>query len=134
MKSILTGAFILGLLLSCASAPAPPAATVVFTTVPVAGHGPTSRGDVAGLVRDLSTPSKFKVVVYAHTDKWYVQPLASDPLTDIASDGAWSTWTHLGNRYAALVVRPEYRPAETLDALPSVGGMIVAKSEVPARE
>ncbi len=88
----------------------PQEVTIEFTRVPQSGSGSGSRGDIEGSVLGLNEPRQYKVVLYAHTDWWYVQPLVSDPYTDIGSDGKWSNWTHLGHRYAALVVRPSFRP------------------------
>lgn len=139
MKAICVRFLMFCALLNCASAPAktpavPPPITISFTDVPRHGHGPASRGDIAGFVKNLASPAQYKIVLYAHTDKWYVQPLASDPFTDIAADGLWSNWTHLGHRYAALVVRPQFQPPEITQALPTVGGLVVAKAEIPASE
>jgi hypothetical protein len=54
-------------------------------------------------VRQRSTRS-------ALTDKWYVQPLITNPQTDIDENGFWKkNWTHLGERYAPLIVRTSFR-------------------------
>jgi hypothetical protein len=105
---------------------------IAFTQVPVNGEGSDSRGDIAGRVTGLTHPGSYKLVIYVHTDQWYVQPLANDPLTDIAADGQWSNWTHLGRRYAVLVVRPEFRPMAKTQVLPKVGGNVIARAEVAA--
>jgi hypothetical protein len=73
-------------------------------------------------------------VIYALAEKWYVQPLASTPLTDIDGWGTWENWTHLGYRYGALVVSKTFKPAVTLDLLPDVGGAVIVKAEVPPYE
>lgn len=120
-------------LLSTTSVAQERAVTIEFTQVPVAGEGLDSRGDIAGRVIGLTKPGGYKLVIYAHTDQWYVQPLADEPLTDIAADGRWSNWTHLGRRYAVLVVRPEFRPSAKTQTLPRVGGNVIARAEVVAR-
>ena len=107
--------------------------TVKFTEIPPAGAGPESQGNIAGTVTGLEKPETYKIVIYAHTDAWYVQPLTDDPYTDIAPDGGWSNWTHLGYRYAALVVRPSFQPQSKSQALPHVGGDVIARVEVPAK-
>lgn len=122
------------LLLSCATAPAKLPIVIDFTAIPKGGEGSSSRGDIAGRVTGIDSPEKYKIVLYAHTDKWYVQPLTSDPMTDITPDGAWSNWTHLGHRYGALVVQRDFRPPDITQALPSVGGMVLARGEVAARD
>lgn len=107
--------------------------TIKFTDVPPTGAGPQSQGNIAGTVRGLEKAETYKVVIYAHTDAWYVQPLADDPYTDISPDGAWSNWTHLGQRYAALVVRPSFQPPSKTQSLPGIGGDVVARFEVAAK-
>lgn len=116
---------------------------IEFTQVPRAGEGADSQGDIAGRVVGLDAPQRYKVVLYAHTDWWYVQPLAADPYTDIGTDGTWSNWTHLGKRYAAMVVKPSFHVEAKLQALPHVceqrkdhgeNGCAIARAEVPALE
>ena len=108
--------------------------TITFTEVPEAGQGSASQGNIAGKVANLHRPEQYKIVLYAHADKWYVQPEVDNPFTDIGPDGTWSNWTHLGYRYAALVVRPDFHPAPNLRTLPPIGLVIIAKKEVPAQK
>jgi hypothetical protein len=54
------------------------------------------------------------VVIYAGTNQWYVQPLLTAPLTRIRGTLKWSNKTHLGEAYAALLVREAYLPPDTL--------------------
>lgn len=121
------------LIVAALSASASAEVMIDFTQVPVAGEGPESQGNIAGDVRGLENPERYKIVLYAHTDWWYVQPLRSDPYTDIASNGRWSNWTHLGYRYAALVVRDTFQPPAKTQSLPHVGGDVIAEAEVAAR-
>lgn len=48
------------------------------------------------------------------------------PFTSIESDSIWSTQTHLGYEYAALLVNADYHPAPTIDVAPTVGGSVEA--------
>jgi hypothetical protein len=107
--------------------------SVTFTEVPEQGQGSGSQGNIAGKVTNLRGPEQYKIVMYAHSDKWYVQPEAENPYTDIGSDGSWSSWMHLGYRYAVLVVRPSFHPSATLRAMPPISPDLVCKKEVPAR-
>lgn len=91
--------------------------------------GSTSAADIEGEVSALD-PTNFRVVIYALTDRWYVQPLAAAPFTDIGQDGRWSTWTHTGTKYAALLVRPTFQPQSIIPALPGVGRDVVAITTV----
>lgn len=106
---------------------------VQFKTVPPAGAGPDSLGDISGHVVGLPNPERYKVVLYAHTDHWYVQPTLVQPLTDIGQDGRWSNWTHLGDRFAALVVEPSFRPPSVADALPATGREVLAVATVASK-
>ena len=107
-------------------------ATVTITKAPSAGQGADSRGNIEGTVEGLQNPETYKVVIYAHTDRWYVQPEVDSAFTDIDAKGHWSNWTHLGGRYGVLVVRPSYKPAPRLQALPLVGGEVIARAEAAA--
>jgi len=49
-----------------------------------------------------------RIVVYAYTNMWYVQPFDTRPLTTINEDGSWETSTHLGSKYLILLVKPDY--------------------------
>lgn len=96
---------------------------VRITTVPIRDPigGPDTYADIAGSVSHA--PSGARVVLYACTDRCYVQPLISSPFTRLDKHDRWSTWTHTGRDYLAFVVGPEYsRPPFTLasptDSLP----------------
>lgn len=130
MKKMLSAISFLIVLTGIASAWAE--VTIDWTRVPSAGAGSESQGDIAGVVRGLANPEKYKIILYAHTDWWYVQPLGDAPYTDIGNDGRWSNWTHLGHRYAVLVVRPSFQPDAKTQSLPKVGGDVVARSEISA--
>src|SRR5262249_4239514 len=71
-----------------------------------------------------------QIVIYAHSGAWWVQPTAVSPFTSIRSDSTWSTETHLGYEYAALLVDPSYRPPPTFDTLPPEGGPVVRTAMV----
>jgi hypothetical protein len=91
--------------------------------------GPNTRADIAGRVSG-NVGQDLRVVLYARgNDLWYVQPelLATHP---VHIDKSWSSWTHTGSSYAALLVRKSYTPAFTLDVLPRVGGDVLARTIV----
>jgi len=91
------------------------------------GSDPELR-NIAGIVGGVGNVERYKVVVYAKTDRWYVQPFASQPMTDINSNGAWFGKTHIGSDYAALVVTSDYKPEPIVDALPSLGSDVISKT------
>jgi hypothetical protein len=67
-----------------------------------------------------------RIVLYARSGDWYVQPYANAPFTAIQGDGRWRSPTHLGTEYAALLVDAEYRPPAKTPALPGIGGGVAA--------
>jgi hypothetical protein len=75
-----------------------------------------------------------KVVVFARSGVWWVQPLAAQPFTPIQRDSTWKTSTHPGSAYAALLVDAGYRPPTRVNLLPAKGGAVsaVMTAEGPA--
>lgn len=106
--------------------------SIEITTVPPEDAGgviklDTIRGRVNGARSD------HVVVLYARSGSWYVQPYADQPLTKIAADSSWSSETHLGTEYAALLVEPGYVPATVTVDLPQKGNGVVAITIVDGR-
>jgi hypothetical protein len=99
-------------------------ATVIILFIPSRGGGPDSKGVIAGRVSGLDDPMRYRIVIYALTDRWYVQPTINEPLIVIQDDGNWESTTHLGFEYAALIVRSSFDPPESLDAIPGGDGVI----------
>ena len=52
------------------------------------------------------------------------QPWPDKPFIAIQPDHTWSTPTHLGFEYAALLVDPGYEPPPTIDVTPTAGGSV----------
>ena len=86
--------------------------------------GPDTRADIAGTVTGL-IGTGYKVVLYAYTDSWWVQPLVNSD-TPIDRAGQWRNWTHTGSEYAALVVPVEYEAPPRMYSKPRKGGDIIA--------
>jgi hypothetical protein len=111
---------------------------VSFTTIPHIGPGgskPTEHiaGKVTGI--DAAKFQDYKIVVYAYTDAWYVQPTADHPLTRIdINGGLWEAETHLGSRYAAVLVKVPYQPAPKTTAIPNPEGKEVITITTAAGE
>ena len=108
---------------------APPSVQVkvLIILVPGSGSGHDALAPIEGRVEGLVNPSRYKVLLYTHTDRWYIQPFADQPLTDIDSGGNWKNETHLGQQYAAFVVLPEYSPKSAPEELPPLGNEVLAK-------
>src|SRR5262245_21438095 len=91
--------------------------------------GPDTRADIAGKVSGSMT-SGYSVVLYARASEiWYIQPIAYAS-HEIRPDNTWTSWTHTGSSYAALLVRPGFEPVPRLDVLPKVGGYVVGRAIV----
>jgi hypothetical protein len=108
----------------------PPKVQIEITTVPPyePDGGDATRADIAGRVSGDIDPTH-RVVIYARADAWYIQPQGR-AFHQIGRGNAWSTWTHTGSSYAALVVRPGFNAQTRLDVLPQVGGYVVARAIV----
>jgi hypothetical protein len=102
---------------------------VEFTTIPPAAQGGRERVDkIAGRVPG-ARPGQ-QIVVYARSGPWWVQPWPDKAFIPIKADSTWSTSTHLGFEYAALLVEPGYHPPPTMDTVPVAGGSVIAVSTV----
>jgi hypothetical protein len=103
--------------------------TIEFSQVPRAGlGGPEKFETVVGRVTDARPGCR--VVLFAKSGKWWVQPLAMQPFTEIRADSTWTNQIHMGTEYAALLVEPDYKPPATTDSLPAKGGAVVAITTV----
>jgi len=91
--------------------------------------GPDTRADIAGKVVG-KLEAGYSVVLYARASEiWYIQPTAYAAHA-IRPDNTWTSWTHTGSSYAALLVRPGFEPVPRLDLLPQVGGYVLARTTV----
>lgn len=99
--------------------------SIEITTVPPAEKGGGRELDeIRGHVKGASGDQK--VVLYARSGAWYVQPFADDPFTKIEPDSTWNNQTHLGTEYAALLVDSNYAPPPITSTLPAPGHGVVA--------
>ena len=106
---------------------------ISFTEVPPPGQGTNDTGLLSGRVTGASSLVDDVIVLYAHTNDWYVQPTTDDPYTDISSNGSWTNTIKRGHEYAALLVHKGYRPPAKTATLPHVGGDILMSAQVGAR-
>jgi hypothetical protein len=96
---------------------------IEFTRIPPAAQGGRERTDVIS-GRVVGAAPNQRIVVYARSGPWWVQPWPEKPFVAIQPDHTWSTPTHLGFEYAALLVDPGYEPPPTMDVSPTAGGSI----------
>src|SRR6266576_108100 len=108
---------------SCQSHKANSGPSIEFTHIPPAAQGGRERVDtISGRVRNAGP--KQQIVIYAHSGQWWVQPWPDHPFIPINADSTWSTETHLGFEYAALLVEPDYHPQPMMDLAPTQGGSV----------
>jgi hypothetical protein len=108
------------------------APSIHFSEVPQAAHGGAKRlSTISGRV-SIQRPG-LRLVLYARSGVWWVQPYSNQPFTSIRNDLTWSSLTHLGTEYAALLVDDSYTPPKTMQELPNTGGGVVAAATVPGR-
>jgi hypothetical protein len=105
---------------------------ITFTETPPAGlGGPVRTAAIAGRVEGARPGDR--IVLFAKSAVWYVQPLRDNPFTAIDAQGRWRSTIHLGSEYAAMVVREGYRPPESTPALPGPGNHVLAIATVSGR-
>jgi hypothetical protein len=114
---------------SCRSTHADNGPSIEFTRVPPAGDGtPEKLEPIAGRVKG-ARPSD-RIVLFALSGLWWVQPEVAQPFTTIHADSQWTSSTHPGSAYAALLVDARYRPPLTMNALPGTAGPVLAVAAV----
>jgi hypothetical protein len=77
-------------------------------------------------------PDQSKIVIYALTNQWYVQPLVDEPFTSIASDGKWENSTNPWAVLVILLVNPaDYTPQATEITNPALDPNVIAWTMYP---
>ena len=112
-------------LCGCQSTHAQVEPSIEFSRIPAAGDGsPDKLEKIEGRVRGAHSGQK--VVLFAQSGVWWVQPFVVKPFTEIQPDSTWTNSTHPGVAYAALLVDSSYHPPLTVETLPDRGGPILA--------
>jgi len=78
-------------------------------------------------------PSRYRVVIWAKTDRWYVQPSVAEPYTVIQSDGTFENTINPWTRIAVLLVDSSYVPEPVIEHHPSSDPGVVAWDEYPEK-
>ena len=86
---------------------------------------------VSGVATNIDARTT-KVVLWAKTDRWYVQPFVAAPFTQGCSEGSWSATTHPWDRMVALLVNESYSPGATRQSHPAGEPGVVAWDEYPS--
>lgn len=119
----------LPVLQGCKTWESEPKPSIELTKIPLAAQGGRERVDtISGRVQGWRKGQS--IVVYARSGPWWVQPWPDRPLITVQPDSTWSTETHLGFEYAAMLVGPGYHPAPTMDVLPTLGPSVLAITSV----
>lgn len=77
--------------------------------------------------------SLYKVVLWAKTDRWYVQPSYAEPFTPIFISGLWSNATNPWDRIVALLVDTTYIPGSVREEHPSAANGVIDWDEYPEK-
>ena len=103
---------------------------IEFTEIPRADPGgQETLSTISGRV--IGGSGDQKIVIYARSGSWFVQPFTDQPFTRIAPNGSSSNTTHLGTEYAALLIEGDFQPTDRTNSLPGVGDGIIAVAIVP---
>lgn len=103
--------------------------SIEFTKIPISSHGGSDKVDlIAGRVAGAKAGQR--LVLYAKSGTWWVQPFVAKPFTAILPDSTWEASTHLGTEYAALLVDVAYAPEPVLTELPHLNAHILAIGSV----
>jgi hypothetical protein len=115
--------------ISCSSSSSGTQPSVTFTKLPPYGEGTAFKlGTIEGRVTPVHAGSR--IILYAKSGVWWIQPATREPFTHIQSDGMWKNETHPGTSYAALLVKDSYHPRPKMDQLPDEGGDVLAVTSV----
>jgi hypothetical protein len=119
---------------SCRSGQTAGRPSIVFTRIPQSDPDGAARNDIIE-GRAVGAVAGQKIVLYAKSGKWWVQPLVDQPVTELRQNLTWTNATHLGTHYAALLVKDGFRPPASFDTLPEPDDQnILAVSSVPGAD
>ena len=130
--ALLLGTQSLVLFAGCATRSFAGRPSIEFSVIPIAQEGgPDKQSPISGHVTG-ARPGQ-RIVLFAKSGIWWVQPTVDEPFTPIKPDSSWTGSTHLGTEYAALLVQPGYHPPPTLEVLPPEGGDVIAVKTVQGK-
>src|SRR6185369_10994718 len=115
---------------ACALIRSDSAPSIIIIKIPPADRGgPGKVVEIDGTVTG-ARPGQ-KIILYARSGVWWIQPFVKTPFTEIQPDSTWKNSTHLGTEYAAILVEPDFLPLPKMTELPALGNGVVAVSSVP---
>lgn len=117
--------------------PAQAEPTIRFTVIPPYDQGGSETSAyVQGTVVGVKNPQDYCVVLWAKSDRWYIQPELDNYCVGI-HDGTWSADIHTGTRYAALLVlkNSKFNPRSPTGVRPSFSDPgVVSETEVEGKK
>jgi signal transduction histidine kinase len=128
---ILFGVAVCVLSAACGTPRASGTPSIEFTRIPkAAAGGPLSKlSTIEGRVTGAQPGQR--IVLFAKSAAWWIQPFRDQPFTTIRDDSSWANSTHAGTDYAALLVAADYEPPPVVDSLPAPGGGVFAIAVTP---
>jgi len=81
----------------------------------------------------VTDPALARVVLWAKTNSWYVQPTVAEPYTIVQNDGSWSNSTNPWERMVALLVDSSYVPGSVRTDHPAFELGVLGWDEYPDR-
>lgn len=91
----------------------------------------SSQSYIQGVVNNVDI-KKCRVVLWAGTNTWYIQPWVNAPFTQICGDnGSWQNTTHPWWQFYALLVDSTYVPSATSGSNPSSHKGVLAWDKLP---
>jgi signal transduction histidine kinase len=105
--------------------------SIEFTRIPKAAEGgPLSKLEpIEGRV--FGARAGQRIVLYARSGAWWVQPYVEHPFTSIEQNDRWRNMTRGGTEYAALLVDAGYEPPHRTDFLPGSGDGVAVVAVTP---
>lgn len=104
----------------------------------------TANSSIVGHVQGLGVKeaSKYKVIVYVHTDQWYIHPYAGqgegESWATVRDDGAWQISTvrreFQADRVAALVVPRNFPEPNKVESLTNIPYLAITNKEMRGTE
>lgn len=86
---------------------------------------------ISGTARNIDA-RRHRVVLWALTNMWYIQPFTASPYTNVCGNGRWSSYTHPWARMVALLVDSSYVPKDTHLGYPAFDPGVLAWAEFPS--
>jgi len=107
-----------------------------FTYTAVAGPSPAITAQiqgctVSGTVSGVAPPSAFRVLVWAYTNQYYIQPCDTERTQAIRSDSKWGPVDSHNGQIWVQLVRAGYTPPASAGALPAKDGVNVLATSGP---